>query len=134
MAELDTTQALALAYGGYALAAGLGVLRDPGRFMRMLDGLRDRAAASYTTGIVVYLIGAATLLLHHRWNGWLAATVTILGCAALLEGLSLLIAPGFFDRFVRRFWQRASIRFWGALSAGFGFLMIGAVLASGGFS
>ncbi|HEV7255266.1 MAG TPA: hypothetical protein VGN97_19440 [Mesorhizobium sp.] len=126
------TEMIAIAVGVYALAAGLSVLIDPQRFMAMLDGLRDRAAANYMAGVSIYAIGAAILMFHHRWDGWLEVTVTLIGAAAAIEGLGWLVSPGLFFRFLHTFWKFHTIRYWGALAAGFGLLMIGAGLTKAG--
>ena len=127
------TEMIAIAIGGYALAAGLSVLADPSRFMAMLAGLRDRAAANYMAGVSIYAIGAAILMFHHRWDGWLEVTVTLIGVAAVIEGLGWLVSPGLFFRLLHVFWRRDTIRFWGGLAAAFGVLMIGAGLYKAGF-
>ncbi len=125
---------LAIAIGGYALAAGVGVLLDPNRFLVMLENLRDRAGVSYTTGVCVYFLGCAILLAHFRWDGWLDSAVTLVGCAAVLEGLGFLVAPRLTSGAMRFFWHRASMRAWGGLSAGFGLLLIVAGLYEAGIA
>lgn len=127
------TEMIAIAIGLYALAAGISVLVDPGRFMAMLAGLRDRAATSYMAGVSIYAIGAAILMAHHRWDGWLEVTVTLIGAAAVVEGLGWLVSPGLFFRFLHIFWKPHTVCWWGALAAGFGLLMIGAGVRKAGF-
>jgi len=127
------TEMIAIAIGAYALGAGISVLIDPRRFMAMLDGLRDRAAANYMAGVSIYAIGAALLMVHHEWDGWLEVIVTLIGVAAVLEGLGWLVSPGLFFRFVHVFWKDRTIRAWGALAASFGLLMIGAGLYKADF-
>jgi hypothetical protein len=122
------TEHLALAIGGYALCAGLGVLLDPRRFITMLEALRERPASSYITGVAVYFLGAGILAAHFRWSTTLEIAVSLIGCLAVAEGAAFLISPRFTITAMRSFWRSPTMRGWGALSALFGVAMIGAGL------
>lgn len=125
------TEKLALGIGGYALAAGIGVMLDPARFMAMLDGLRERAASAYMTGVAVYFIGAGILAAHWAWGSTLEIAVSTVGCAAVLEGMAFLVAPRFAVDAMHLVWRRESVRAWGGISALFGLWIV--ALASGLF-
>ncbi|MBE7183408.1 MAG: hypothetical protein INR68_03250 [Methylobacterium mesophilicum] len=125
------TERLALGIAGYALAAGIGVLLDPDRFMAMLDGLRERAASAYMTGVAVYFIGAGILIAHWKWDTTLEIAVTAVGCAAVAEGVAFLVAPKGAVDAMHLVWRRNTVRAWGAVSAAFGAWMAG--LAVGAF-
>ncbi|PZO79115.1 MAG: hypothetical protein DI629_10390 [Mesorhizobium amorphae] len=122
------TERLAIAIGGYALCAGVGVLLDPRRFIIMLEALRERPASSYITGVAVYFLGAGILAAHFRWGNTLEAAVTLVGCAAVLEGAAFLVSPRFTVSAMRSFWRTSTMRGWGTISAAFGAAMIAAGL------
>lgn len=123
------TERLALGIGGYALAAGIGVLFDPARFMAMLDGLRERAASAYMTGVAVYFIGAGILIAHWAWGSTLEIAVSGIGCAAVAEGVAFLVAPRLAVDAMHLVWRRETVRVWGGVSAVFGIWIMGMALA-----
>lgn len=123
------TEHLAIAIGGYALAAAFGWWRSPERFSRMLDGLRDSSTAAFMTGLVCYFLGAFLLALHHRVDDWLAIVVTLFAVGAVVEGLGFLIGSGTFVALAQRIGLAGSWRVWAVVYAIFGVAMIGAGLA-----
>ncbi|MFN3766512.1 MAG: hypothetical protein ACK4R3_13170 [Aliihoeflea sp.] len=123
------TEHLAIAIGGYALAAGVGWWRAPARFSRMFDGLRDSSAAAFMTGLVCYFLGAFLLVLHHRLDDWLAAVVTLFAAGAMIEGLGFLIGSGTFVALAQRIGLAGSWRIWASVYVVFGIAMIAAGLA-----
>lgn len=123
------TEKLAIAIGGYALAAAIGWWRAPERFERMFDGLRDSSAGAFMTGLVCYFLGAFLLVLHHRTDDCLAIVVTLFAVGAIVEGLGFLIGSGTFVALAQRIGLAGSWRVWAAVYAVFGVAMIGAGLA-----
>lgn len=123
------TEHLAIAIGGYALAAGIGWWRAPERFSRMFDGLRDSSTAAFMTGLVCYFLGAFLLILHHRVDDWLAIVVTLFAVGAVVEGLGFLIGSGTFVALAQHIGLAGSWRVWAVVYAIFGVAMIGAGLA-----
>ncbi|WP_152529664.1 hypothetical protein [Aliihoeflea sp. 2WW] len=122
------TEHLAIAIGGYALAAAIGWWRAPERFSRMFDGLRDSSTAAFMTGLVCYFLGAFLLVLHHRVDDWLAIVVTLFAVGAVIEGLGFLIGSGTFVALAQRIGLAGSWRVWAAVYAVFGIVLIGAGL------
>lgn len=84
---------LAKAIGVYAIAAGLGGVLAPRRWMEIVDGLRRDQALIYVTGVLCFAIGTAILLVHNVWTDPLAIVITLLGWVVAIEGLLLLVLP-----------------------------------------
>lgn len=89
------TGALAIAIGLYSLAAGLGMVFSPDRFIRMIKEMESSTALNFAIGILVFSIGTAIVLVHPLGEGWLSILVTITGWGAAIEGLVFLAAPQF---------------------------------------
>lgn len=120
------TQFIALAVGGYALAAGIGFFTHPGKTRALFNGLKDNAALTYLTGVLVYAIGALILLAHWRWGSPLEIAVTLIGIGAVVEGLAFLVGPGAFLALFRGMWENSPARVWAGLAIIFGAILIGA--------
>jgi uncharacterized protein YjeT (DUF2065 family) len=88
-----TTLALAKAIGVYAIAAGVGGLIAPQRWQDMIEEMRTRPGLTYVTGAFTFALGAAIVLVHNVWTDPLAIVVSVIGWAAAIEGVILLVAP-----------------------------------------
>ncbi|MEQ9661263.1 MAG: DUF2065 domain-containing protein [Parasphingopyxis sp.] len=76
------------------VAAGLGGLATPRRWMGMIDSLSDSPGLAYVTGIVTFAIGVTIALLHDLWFDAFSVFITLIGWAAAIEGLILISFPG----------------------------------------
>lgn len=110
-----STEQIAIAIGGYGIAAGIGVLRHPAKFQDVYDGLRDNPALAFMTGLIVYFLGAAVLISGGDWSSLLGAMIAIFGWGAIIEGLGFLLGPGAFVALVKRAGVATSPRLWGWL-------------------
>lgn len=110
-ATLGTTEYLALLYGIYMIAAGLGLMQRPQMVDAIMKGLLDNDALSFIGGIFILAIGGTIIGIHNAWDTPLAIIVSLIGWAALIEGLLMLIAH---DRFIGAFaginWTHRVIR------------------------
>ena len=118
------TEAIALGFGLYAIAAGIAFLATPERGRRVMTELRDSEALSFVCGILVFFIGAVLLVTHHKIDTPLEIFVTVLSALAVLEGLVFVALGSSFMRLMNPFLSGNLIRLWGvlALMAG-GFLV-----------
>lgn len=127
MAEGSQVSAwIALFTGLYALAAGVGELRNPNTWWMMLKEFERGPALRFVTGLVTLALGA-TIYLVNPWvpGDWLSIAVSVVGGIAVAEGL-LILAAG--ERFLHI--GRALIGRGGRAWAGFAVLFgVGAVLA-----
>lgn len=124
--ELPLTLDLLVAFGLYCLAAGIGGVLAPERWIGMLDDL-GRPAVSYIAGFAVFAIGVAIILAHNLWTDPLAVLVSLLGWGAAIEGLILIAWPAPLLAIARSF--LGSTRLWAFVS-----VFIGAVLIAIGMT
>ena len=89
---------IAFFMGLYAVAAGIGELRRPGFWARMVQEFRESSALQFLAGFVTLAIGA-TIYLVNPWNpaDLLSILITVLGAWIFVEG-ALILAMG--DRFL----------------------------------
>lgn len=99
MAEpADIPAWIALFIGLYSLAAGVGELRSPGSWARMVDDIEGNQALIFLTGLFCLSLGAAIYLVSPwRPGDWLSIIVTVTGGLMIAEGLVFLAAG---DRFL----------------------------------
>ena len=87
---LSTTQILAVFIGLYMVAVAIGLLTGRGSYATMIDELRDNTAFGFLTGAFAFALGAAMVAVHNLWTGPLAIVVSLVGWAALIEGVLIL--------------------------------------------
>ncbi len=121
---MTLTSTIALAFAAYMIAAGLLGLFDRDRFRTIIEELRRSPALTYITGIFVYALGVAVVLVHDNWSDGLGIVVTLIGWAAVVEGLVLLARPGLLLEFAGKLVGSGG-RQWISISA----LVLGGVLA-----
>ena len=90
LADAGTTSVFAFFFGLYMVAAGIGLLLDPRLYERFPEEFRTSSVIGYLAAIIAFTIGAFTVALHNDWSGWLAVLVSLIGWAALIEGVLLL--------------------------------------------
>ena len=96
------------------------------RFDRMLQEAERSPALSFVAGMLTFLIGITIVLIHPWGGGWLAVIVSLIGWAALAEGLILLAAPRVLWACARPMMARAGWLWgWLAVLIGIGFLAAG---------
>lgn len=117
---------IALFFAIYALAAGVGELRRPGFWRRMVEEFGDSNALRFLTGLVVLALGALVYLANPwRPDDWLAVAVTVIGGWMIVEGALILAAGDLFLSFAARLMGSGN-RLWAVLSILIG-LALGAV-------
>lgn len=97
---IGLTNTFAFLIGIYFLAAGLGVLLEPGSAYKIASQLARNPMMSYLSGFAAFGVGGAIVATHNEWSGLLPGFVTLVGWIALIEG-ALLFA--FRERFVKPF-------------------------------
>ena len=101
--------------GLYMVAAGLSMLGKAKKIEAIMVDLKEGVGLRYLTGVFVFAIGAFVVSVHSLWASPLQILASLLGWAALAEGM-LLIAAGrsflrSFDatvrhpRFIRIVWR-----------------------------
>ena len=84
------TELIALFFGLYCMAAGIGMISEWRGFATMMDDLRDNTTLGFIVGIFTFTLGAFIVSVHNIWTNPLAVAVSLIGWAALIEGLLFL--------------------------------------------
>ncbi|MDE8650264.1 hypothetical protein [Novosphingobium album (ex Liu et al. 2023)] len=115
----------ALFLGVFALFAGIGELRKPGHWERMLGEIAGSPALQLITALLELFLGAVVYLAN-PWASpdWLSSALSVLGGLMCVEALAILAFSDVYMAFwLRRFgplsklWTWASILFGVALIA-----------------
>ncbi len=89
-----------LFYGLYSFAAGLGELRLPGLWLRMIENITASTALPFLTGMLCMVIGAFTLFIMGGDDGPIINKILIImGAWIVVEGLVFIAIPDYFGRF-----------------------------------
>jgi hypothetical protein len=89
-----TTVFLGRLLGLYLVAISLGMLANRRRTLDTLDEMARSAPWMLFSGMVATAAGLAVVLGHQVWSGGaLPVVVTLMGWAALLKGVTLLLVP-----------------------------------------
>ncbi|WP_373490919.1 hypothetical protein [Parasphingorhabdus sp.] len=114
--------------GLYAVAAGIGELRRPGFWMKMVQECRESSALQFLIGMVTLTLGA-TIYLVNPWDqgDLLSILITVLGAWIFIEGALILAVGDWFLKLASRLMGAAS-RLWAALSIAIGLAAIFAAM------
>ena len=89
-----TTIFLGRLLGVYLVAISVGMLANRRRTPATLDEMARSGPWMLFSGMVATAVGLAVVLGHNVWSGGvLPVVVTVMGWAALLKGLVLLVVP-----------------------------------------
>ena len=86
----NLTQTLAILLGIYMISAGIGLLTDSTGFAGMIDEFKTSMTLTYLTAIMAFAIGGTFVAIHNLWATPLEIIVTLIGWAALIEGMLML--------------------------------------------
>jgi len=90
-----TTVFLGNLLGLYLIAISIGMLANRERTMATINEMARSGPWMLFSGMVATVAGLAVVLGHQVWNGGvLPVVVTLMGWAALLKGVTLLLIPG----------------------------------------
>ena len=89
----DTPAWIALFIGLYSMAAGVGELRNPGTWAKMVEDIERSPALLFLTGLFCLALGAAIYLVTPwREGDWLSVVISVMGGFMVAEGLVFLAA------------------------------------------
>ncbi len=81
--------------GLYLVAISIGMLANRRRTLATLDEMARSGPWMLFSGMVATAVGLAVVVGHPVWSGGaLPVVVTLMGWAALLKGVTLLLIPG----------------------------------------
>ena len=100
MDGLSLTDYIALMFGIYLLASGVGLVLEHEGYNAILQRFRDDAALGYLAGMMAFALGAVLVRMHNFWGTPVECVVSLIGWAALVEGVLML---AFRQRFMNFF-------------------------------
>ncbi len=127
---LSLTDYLALMFGLYLSAAGIGLLNEGEGYKQAIADYRDNVAMGYLGAIIAFVIGAVMVKVHNDFDGWRAGLISLIGWGALLEGILMLAFRRQFMNFFLNlnFFQTPVIRGFGIGCLLVGLLLVGSVV------
>lgn len=90
LATYTLTQTLALLLAIYMAAAGIGLLTDSKGFAGVMNEFKTSIGLTYIAAIVAFALGGTIVAIHNLWGAPLEIIVTVIGWAALIEGVLML--------------------------------------------
>jgi uncharacterized protein YjeT (DUF2065 family) len=89
MTDTQIFQLLGIIY----LAVGIGMLTTPDFYKKLIKDFTENPLAIYLGGLVALAIGFLLVSFHNIWVRDWSVIITIIGWAALIKGLFLIILP-----------------------------------------
>ena len=80
-------------FGVYALAAGAGMVIEPGRASTLLSGFETNPGLTYVTGAFMFFLSAGLLSLVCDFTTVTHGITTLLAAGMVIEGLLFLAWP-----------------------------------------
>ena len=118
---MDTSLLLAKIFGLTYLIVGLGILLNKDRYRDMLNEFLKQKALLYLSGVLALIVGLVIVLYHNVWEASWVVIITIIGWAALIKGIVLLLAPqALLD--ISRYWLHR-MQLVGIATLGFGLVL-----------
>lgn len=118
------TLSLAKAFGVYMIAGGLSGLIAPKRWAAILANFREQAGLTYISGVFVFALGVAVILIHNIWVDPLAMVISLIGWAAAIEGFILIICPGPFLKWSASFLRPGAVGAFAIGTIAFGAILL----------
>lgn len=87
---MSLTDYLALMFGVYLIAAGIGLFQEGKAYAAMLTEFKENAALGYFAGVIVFVMGLVLVRVHNEWGSVVACVVSLVGWVCLAEGVLLL--------------------------------------------
>ncbi len=86
----ELTELLAIFLAVYLMAAGLGVMIERKSLASVVTDLQEHSILGHLAAVVAFFVGAAVVAIHNHWDSFLAGLVSLVGWAALIEGVLML--------------------------------------------
>ena len=92
---METSAALIVAQvmGPLYLIAALGMFTRPERFAGLIAEMRASPGQTLAWGLIALALGLLILAVHNVWRADWTVVVTLIGWAATLKGVLLVLAP-----------------------------------------
>jgi len=90
---METSLFLAKFWGWYLIIFFFILSFNPGRIKEIFEDLKDRKFSNLAAFIAI-IVGLLNILFHNVWEAQWYLIITLIGWAALFEGLFLFTFPG----------------------------------------
>lgn len=124
MTDAQIFQLLGIIY----LAVGLGMLINPDFYKKMITHFMENPPAVYMGGLAALVIGFLLITFHNSWVRDWPVIITIIGWAAFIKGLFLIILPKVSAKICNAYKMEKYLRLWAVVV-----LILGALLCGLGF-
>lgn len=118
------TLSLAKAFGVYMIAGGLSGLLARDRWDAILVNFREKAGLTYISGVFVFTLGAAIIMVHNIWTDPLAIFISLFGWVAAAEGLVLIAYPEPLLKWAASFVRPGAVRAFAIFTIVFGLVLL----------
>ncbi|GEM_PF-521599 len=106
--ETKMVEQVLLVIGLLLLVGGVGMYLHPAMFKKIIGDYTASSALVYFHGAIALIIGAFIILNHNIWEMSPQVVITILGWAALIRGLWILLNQESYIKMVKSFWAKGS--------------------------
>lgn len=89
MSDAQIFQILSILY----IAVGIGIVLNPGHYKKLFESFVENPSVLYIGGALALAVGYLIVAFHNTWTADVSVIVTIIGWAALLKGIVLLVQP-----------------------------------------
>lgn len=96
-------------YSVMAVVLGLGILSNPKYYRKAFLELLESRAALFYSGVVALVIGVFLVTYHNIWVKSWVVIITVIGWAALVKGVSLILFPERF-KFLKKYYK--DLKYW----------------------
>lgn len=126
---MNTSIFIAKILGLVYIAAGLGLIFNPNHYHKVYKSFVKDPALTYLGGAMALVAGFLIVYFHNVWiKDWIVL-VTILGWAALVKGVMLLVFPDTIRSFSKTMFKKHT----SFVSYGFFALILGVILSYFGY-
>lgn len=126
---MPLSMALAQILGLFYVVVGLGMLFNAGHYRKFYAEAVKNSAAFFASGIFALLVGVFLVLFHNFWVYSWETIITLIGWAALIKGILILLLPSQMMDMSKGWFKKSGL----ITAAGLGALIIGLVLGYFGF-
>jgi hypothetical protein len=120
---MDSTMILAQALGLILFIVGIGMLTRRKFVSEAIENAVQNPGTLFLMGIVALIIGALMVTTQAAWYGW-QVVITLIGWAALLKGLLIILFPGSMATLYRKCAKPDMIVIWGMLVTIIGLFLV----------
>ena len=100
---METSVFIARIFGLCYLVIGAGFVFNRKAFLRVMDDFCKNAALVFLGGVFALVIGIVIVLTHNIWVANWTVIITIIGWAALIKGVWLIIFPNSVHKCIRAY-------------------------------